>query len=129
MDVTRRSFLKLCAAAPLVAAAPQLVFAETDEKLKAGVRHIGNVRETIQQDLRYGDYLVRYDVLCGTKKGDSIVLDKQYGVDMKITSLDDLVEKRKPALEMLYNDMKNDGADFSTITSNEFILGHTIITG
>ena len=122
----RRSFLKLCAAAPLVAAAPQLVFADIDEKLKAGVRHIGNVRETITADVRTGQYIVNYDVLCGTKHKDSIVLDKMYGTGIRIADLDDLPDKKAEILRVLARDMKKEGVDFTTITSSNFKLGDTI---
>lgn len=123
---TRRSFLKLCATAPMVAAVPSLAFAEIDEPLKAGVRHIGNIRETIMQDPRYGDYIVKYDVLCGTKKKDRIVLDKQYGVDMRVRDLSDIPKLKKDALEALSRDMKADKVDFSTIMPFDFKLGDTI---
>jgi len=126
MDLTRRTFLKLCSAAPMVAAAPSLLFASQDKKLSTGVRHIGNVRETIIENIMFDQYIVRYDVLCGTKSKDRIVLDKMYGMDLRINDLDELPSKRQEILQILTRDMKQDGADFSTITSDSFKLGDTI---
>ena len=123
----RRSFLKLCAAAPLVAAVPSLAFAEIDEPLKAGVRHIGNVRETITDDFRHGQYIVQYDVLCGTRKGSTIVLDKQYGVDFAVKDLSELPRIKNKALKALYDGMKEDKVDFTTIMPFDFALGNKIM--
>lgn len=123
--ITRRSFLKLCAAAPMVASS--LVFADINEELKPGVRHIGNVRETIINDIGGADYIVSYDVLCGKRDGNTIVLNAQYAVNVRVKSLDNIEATRKDAIKVLTKDIKEEKVDFSTIMPFDFKLGDTVI--
>jgi anaerobic selenocysteine-containing dehydrogenase len=107
MDLTRRSFLKLCAATAAAGTAPSLLFANDNEPLPRKTSQIGYVRESIVQDLRYGFYHVRYDAM--TNNGI------QYGIDMMVKDLSEKDIYRKPALEKLFNAMKNDNVDFSKL--------------
>lgn len=127
MSMTRRSFLKLLAAAPAAAAMPSLVFADIGTDLLPGQVDLGNVRESIEYDINHDALYVRYDVLCGKRKGDEIEVTNQFYVVFRTDNPDDTEALRARGIELLKERMAKEGFSLSDAVSHDNRLGSKIV--
>lgn len=101
MELSRRSFLKLCATTSVAAAFPSLADAtliDESKEIPKNYTHVGYIRELRQYDVMHGAYIYRYDMSDGKN---------QIGIDVMQTANAEADKKaRQEALRLLLKEAK-----------------------